>query len=180
MVPISRPSGLRNPIGLDFHPITGELYATVNERDKLGDDGARLSYACATGNSTAGLMHLTPNNLDPRQVQNGKSKRPDKAASTQTPDVLFQAHSAALGLQFYDRKTFPKNIATVPLSPFVALGIAITAPATKLCLFPSTPIIVRKATTKTFSPVSCSTQLSRLPGADQLAYSSCRRQFAID
>ena len=31
-------SGLRNPVGLDFHPRTGELYATVNERDGLGDD----------------------------------------------------------------------------------------------------------------------------------------------
>jgi len=29
-------SGLRN--NRAFHPITGELYATVNERDKLGDD----------------------------------------------------------------------------------------------------------------------------------------------
>ncbi len=29
-------SGLRNPIGLDFHPQTGELYVTVNERDALG------------------------------------------------------------------------------------------------------------------------------------------------
>jgi len=27
-----------HPVGLDFHPTTGELYATVNERDKLGDD----------------------------------------------------------------------------------------------------------------------------------------------
>ena len=25
-------SGLRNPVGLDFHPVTGDLYATVNER----------------------------------------------------------------------------------------------------------------------------------------------------
>ncbi len=31
-------SGLRNPIGLDFHPTTKELYTTVNERDKIGDD----------------------------------------------------------------------------------------------------------------------------------------------
>jgi len=31
-------SGLRNPVGLDFHPVTKELYATVNERDELGDD----------------------------------------------------------------------------------------------------------------------------------------------
>ncbi len=31
-------SGLRNPVGLDFHPTTNQLYTTVNERDGLGDD----------------------------------------------------------------------------------------------------------------------------------------------
>ncbi|WP_210407626.1 hypothetical protein [Hydrocoleum sp. CS-953] len=31
-------SGLRNPVGLDFNPITGQLYTTVNERDGLGDN----------------------------------------------------------------------------------------------------------------------------------------------
>jgi glucose/arabinose dehydrogenase len=30
-------------------------------------------------------------------------------AQTKTPDVLFQAHSAALGLQFYDGQTFPEK-----------------------------------------------------------------------
>ncbi|MBC7170965.1 MAG: sorbosone dehydrogenase family protein, partial [Polyangiaceae bacterium] len=30
--------GLRNPVGLAFQPRTGALYATVNERDRLGDD----------------------------------------------------------------------------------------------------------------------------------------------
>lgn len=103
--------GLRNPVGLDFHPTTGELYATVNERDKIGDDLVpdyltRLQKGEFYGWPYA---YLSPNNLDPRQVQNGKSKRPDLAASTQTPDVLFQAHSAALGLQFYDGQRFPQK-----------------------------------------------------------------------
>ena len=31
----------------------------------------------------------------------GASERPDLAAQTVTPDVLFEAHSAALGLKFY-------------------------------------------------------------------------------
>jgi len=50
-------SGLRNPVGLDFHPTTGELYATVNERDKLGDDDLVPDYLTRVqqGNSTAGL-----------------------------------------------------------------------------------------------------------------------------
>jgi glucose/arabinose dehydrogenase len=30
--------GLRNPVGLDFHLITKELYVACQERDQLGDD----------------------------------------------------------------------------------------------------------------------------------------------
>ncbi|MBD2355779.1 sorbosone dehydrogenase family protein [Tolypothrix sp. FACHB-123] len=101
--------GLRNPVGLDFHPVTQELYTTVNERDGIGDDLVpdyltRLQQGEFYGWPYA---YLTPNNLDPRQTTNNKSKRPDLVAQTRTPDVLFQAHSAALGLQFYDGKTFP-------------------------------------------------------------------------
>lgn len=104
-------SGLRNPIGLDFHPATGELYAAVNERDGLGDNLVpdyltRLQQGEFYGWPYA---YLTPNNIEPRQVENGRSKRPDLVARTRTPDVLFQAHSAALGLQFYDGKTFPQK-----------------------------------------------------------------------
>jgi glucose/arabinose dehydrogenase len=103
--------GLRNPVGLDFHPVTKELYATVNERDGIGDDLVpdyltRLQQGEFYGWPYA---YLTPNNLDPRQTANAKSKRPDLVARTRTPDVLFQAHSAALGLQFYDGQKFPEK-----------------------------------------------------------------------
>ena len=30
--------GLRNAVGIDFHPRTGDLYVAVQERDRLGDD----------------------------------------------------------------------------------------------------------------------------------------------
>lgn len=30
--------GLRNPVGIDFHPVTKDLYVAVQERDLLGDD----------------------------------------------------------------------------------------------------------------------------------------------
>ena len=30
-------TGLRNPVGIAFHPDTDELYVVVNERDGLGD-----------------------------------------------------------------------------------------------------------------------------------------------
>lgn len=103
--------GLRNPVGLDFHPVTGELYSTVNERDGLGDDLVPDYLAHLRSGEFYGwpYAYLTPNNLDPRQASNGRSNNPELAAQTQTPDVLFTAHSAALGLQFYDENTFPEK-----------------------------------------------------------------------
>ncbi len=103
--------GLRNPVGIDFHPKTGELYTTVNERDGLGDDLVPDYFTRVQAGGFYGwpYAYLTPNRLDPRHVVNGRSKRPDLATQTQTPDVLFQAHSAALGVQFYDGQTFPQK-----------------------------------------------------------------------
>ena len=103
--------GLRNPVGLDFHPVTGELYATVNERDRLGDN---LVPDYLTGVKQGGFYgwpyaYLAPDLLDPRRMQGNKSERPELAAKTITPDVLFQSHSAALGIQFYDKQQFPEE-----------------------------------------------------------------------
>lgn len=103
--------GLRNPVGLDFHPQTQALYTTVNERDRLGDDLvpdylARLGKGEFYGFPYA---YLSPNLLDPRHVKNNRSVKPDLASKTVTPEVLFQSHSAALGLQFYDQNTFPEK-----------------------------------------------------------------------
>jgi glucose/arabinose dehydrogenase len=104
-------SGLRNPVGLDFHPTTGELYATVNERDGIGDDLVPDYFTRIQQGEFYGwpYAYLAPNLIEPRQATNGKSKRPDLVAQTKTPDVLFQAHSAALGVQFYDGQTFPEK-----------------------------------------------------------------------
>lgn len=109
--------GLRNPVGLAIHPVTGDLYTTVNERDGLGDDLVPDYFTRVQPGSFWGwpYTYLSPDRLDPRQVQGDdqgavtaqRSRRPDLAAQTQTPDVLFQAHSAALGLQFYDGSSFP-------------------------------------------------------------------------
>lgn len=100
--------GLRNPVGLDFHPTTGVPYTTINERDGLGD-GLVPDYLTSIGAGADGeprfygwpYTYFTPDRLDPRRTENGRSERPDLAAQTVMPDVLFEAHSAALGLQFY-------------------------------------------------------------------------------
>ncbi|MBW4661730.1 MAG: sorbosone dehydrogenase family protein [Drouetiella hepatica Uher 2000/2452] len=102
-------SGLRNPVGLAIQPSTGALYATVNERDGLGDDLVPDYFTRVQQGGFYGwpYAYLESDRLDPRQTDNGRSRNPELAARTQTPDVLFQAHSAALGVQFYKGETFP-------------------------------------------------------------------------
>lgn len=104
-------SGLRNPVGLAFHPQTRVLYTTVNERDGLGDDLVPDYLAQVQPGQFYGwpYAYLSPRFVDPNHAQNGQSVRPDLVAKTVTPAVLFQAHSAALGLQFYTGQTFPER-----------------------------------------------------------------------
>ena len=95
--------GLRNPVGLAFHPATGAAYTTVNERDRLGDGLVPDYLTRIGGNRFYGwpFAYLAPDNLDPRRMNGPRSEAPELAAQTVTPDVLFEAHSAALGLAFY-------------------------------------------------------------------------------
>ncbi len=103
--------GLRNPVGLDFHPVTQDLYTTVNERDGLGDDLVPDYLTRIQAGEFYGwpYTYFRPDLLDPRQVQGDRSRNPELASQTLTPDVLFQSHSAALGLQFYNGNTFPEQ-----------------------------------------------------------------------
>lgn len=101
--------GLRNPVGLAFHPKTGELHATINERDKLGDGLVPDYLARVKEGAFYGwpYTYLAPGNLDPRRVKDGKSEQPELAAKTVSPDLLFDAHSAALGISFAKEGMFP-------------------------------------------------------------------------
>ena len=105
-------SGLRNPVGLDFHPLTNRLYTTVNERDGLGDDLVPDYFTSVQEGGFYGwpYSYFTPELLDPRQTNNnGESINPDLVSRTIMPEVLIQSHSAALGMAFYDGDTFPEK-----------------------------------------------------------------------
>ena len=108
--------GLRNPVGLDFRPGSGEVYVNVNERDKLGDDLVPDYLTRVEEGAFYGwpYAYLTPENVDPRRTVDGAdgdgvSERPELAAATVTPDVLYQSHSAALGLAFCDSDQWPER-----------------------------------------------------------------------
>lgn len=97
--------GLRNPIGLAFNPITQSLYSTVNERDKLGDDLVPDYLTSVQPGGFYGWPYsYLGANPDPRVP-----RRPELEKIAIVPDVLFQAHSAALGLVFYTGNQFPTD-----------------------------------------------------------------------
>lgn len=103
-------SGLRNILGLAFHPISGDLYATCQERDALGDDLVPDFFTRIDQNGFYGwpYAYLSANLTDPRRrLTNGSSERPDLVSITRTPDVLFQAHSAVMDMRFYTGSQFP-------------------------------------------------------------------------
>jgi len=98
--------GLRNAVGLAFQPATNTLWATVNERDQLGDD---LPPEYATSVKDGGFYGwpyaYIGKNVDPTV----KPPRPDLVARTIVPDVLLTAHSAPLGILFYTGTQFPSE-----------------------------------------------------------------------
>jgi glucose/arabinose dehydrogenase len=97
-------SGLRNPVGIAFEPATGKLWATVNERDELGDN---LPPDYLTSVQDGGFYGWPYAYIGAHPDPFNATKRPDLVQKTITPDVLIQSHSAALGLAFYHGKMFP-------------------------------------------------------------------------
>lgn len=99
-------SGLRNPVGLAFHPETGDLFTVVNERDGLGDD---LVPDYLTDIEQGDFFGWPYAYLGTRPDPEFGDIRPDLVARSKTPPVLFAAHSGALDLLFYDGASFPAD-----------------------------------------------------------------------
>jgi glucose/arabinose dehydrogenase len=99
-------SGLRNPAGIDFQPGTGVLYAAVNERDELGDE---LVPDYLTSVKEGGFYGWPWAYFGQHEDPRLKVKRPDMVKKTITPDFALGAHTASLGLAFYNGKKFPQK-----------------------------------------------------------------------
>jgi glucose/arabinose dehydrogenase len=97
--------GLRNPVGLAFHPDTRALYTVVNERDGLGD-GLVPDYFTAVRDG--GFYGWPYSYIGVNPMPGYAERRPDLVKSALVPDVLFQSHSAPIGLSFITGRAFPK------------------------------------------------------------------------
>ena len=99
--------GVRNSVGMAWHPETGVLWFTDNGRDMLGDDvpAEEVNRVLEAG-AHYGYPHVHGTDiLDP-----GFGDGHDPSAYT-APTFEIQAHSAALGIAFYTGDMFPSDYA---------------------------------------------------------------------
>ncbi|MGD9510775.1 MAG: sorbosone dehydrogenase family protein [Geminicoccaceae bacterium] len=98
-------TGLRNPVGFDFNPATGELWTNDNQVDGMGDDipPGELNRITAAGQEFGfpwyGGGHVRTNEF----------KDSEPPADAVFPVVETTAHAADLGIVFYTGSKFPEK-----------------------------------------------------------------------
>ena len=103
-------TGLRNPVGIDLEPVSGDLWTTVNERDGLGEDVPPDFMTRVVDGAFYGWPYVYYGTYpDPFHAQ----ANPDKVAAAQklarVPDLALGGHSVPLGLHFYRGSRFPEK-----------------------------------------------------------------------
>ena len=99
-------NGLRNPVGMGLAPGTNELWTVVNERDELGDN---LVPDYLTRVKEGGFYGWPYAYYGPNEDPRLKGQEPDLVKQTLIPDMSMGAHTASLGLAFYNQKAFPSK-----------------------------------------------------------------------
>lgn len=99
-------TGLRNPNGMAWQPKTGALWTAVNERDELGNDLVPDYMTSVKDGAFYGWPYsYFGQHVDARV----KPPRPELVATAIAPDYALGAHTASLGLAFYDGTLLPER-----------------------------------------------------------------------
>ena len=97
-------SGVRNPTGLQFEPVSGKLWAIANERDEIGPDLVPDYLTSVQDGGFYGWPYsYYGRHLDPRV----KPQRPDLVARAIMPDYALSSHVAPLGIAMYTGNNLP-------------------------------------------------------------------------
>ena len=95
--------GVRNSVGFDWHPQTGDFWFTDNGRDHLGDD----SPPCELNRAPQAGMHFGYpycHGVDISDPEFGEGK---SCTNYEAPAQALGPHVAPLGMTFYDGQQFP-------------------------------------------------------------------------
>jgi glucose/arabinose dehydrogenase len=105
-------TGLRNPVGLAWNPEDGRLWVAVNERDELGNDLVPDYMTSVTPGGFYGWPWSYYGQTVDTRVE---PANPEMVARAIKPDYALGAHTASLGLTFYDGTLIPawRNYAIV-------------------------------------------------------------------
>jgi glucose/arabinose dehydrogenase len=97
-------SGVRNTVGFDFDPKTGDLWFTDNGRDWLSEEipNDKLNHLTKPGQEHFGYPYCHQGNIPDPEFGWGKS-----CDDYTKPAALLGPHAGSLGLKFYTGKMFP-------------------------------------------------------------------------
>jgi glucose/arabinose dehydrogenase len=97
--------GVRNSVGHDFHPVTGELWWTDNQVDGMGDDipPGELNRQTAMG------QHFGHPWYGGGSVRTNEYAGQEVPVEVTMPAVETVAHAADLGMMFYTGDMFPEK-----------------------------------------------------------------------
>jgi glucose/arabinose dehydrogenase len=98
--------GIRNAVGIATQPGTGQLWASVNERDERGNN---LVPDYITHVQEGGFYGWPWWYMGGHQDPEHPGKHPELKNKVITPDVLVQPHNASLEMLFYDGRQFPSQ-----------------------------------------------------------------------
>lgn len=101
-------TGLRNSVFMALHPVTGELWATDNGRDILGDDIPPDELNIIKQGSNYGWPICYGQNIHDTDFDRKQYIR-NPCADTVAAHVDLPAHAAALGLAFVPEEGWPED-----------------------------------------------------------------------
>ena len=96
--------GLRNSVGIEFSPYSGELWGVNNGRDMLGDHHPEEELNIIRQGKHYGWPYCYESQI----FDQGFGKSFD-CLKTEIPAYTFTAHMAPLGLSFYQKGALPKR-----------------------------------------------------------------------
>ena len=99
--------GIRQIVGMDWHPVLKQLYFTENQRDWLSEDlpQEKLNRVTRPGQDNFGFPYCHQGNLPDQQFGWGH----DCTAEFTQPIALLGPHTAPLGMRFYTGNMLPRE-----------------------------------------------------------------------